>query len=418
MVKTLRKQTTLRLETVLPASKSISNRALVVSALAGSAQLRNISDCDDSRVVVKALAEKVGETDGVRVIDIGAAGTAMRFLTAYLSVTKGEYIITGTERMRNRPITILVDALRQLGADIQYVEKEGFPPLRISGHPLEGGEISLKGNVSSQYISALLMVGPTMTKGLALHLEGEIVSRPYIEMTLAIMTEFGAKVERSNERDIRVNCCRYNPVPYLIENDWSGASYWYEMMCLAEDEMAEVLLPGLFGKSLQGDSRIRDYFEPLGVKTTFMEKDGMPCVRLQKSGSIAERLDLDLVNQPDLAQTLVCTCCFKGVSFRFTGLQSLKIKETDRIFALRTELRKLGYDVSEEKDSVLYWNGERIEPTGEAIDTYEDHRMAMAFAPACFVRDEVKINNPQVVTKSYPTFWDEFPQGNGRTEKS
>ena len=400
-------------EVILPASKSISNRALIIHALASGGRvrkeqlgtvLRNISDCDDTFVMVRALTE-MPDT-----IDIMAAGTAMRFLTAYLSVTPGTHIITGTERMRHRPIGILVDALRQLGAQVEYAGEEGFPPLRITGDRHKGGRLELPGNVSSQYISALLMIGPVMGEGLTLSLTGNVVSRPYIEMTLSIMRDFGAKAEWTSDHELKVMPGGYQTIPYLIENDWSASSYWYQMMALTEDKAPSIVLPALFAKSLQGDSAISRIFRPLGIETTF-EKDaeGMERVRLSRSGTPCSSMDYDFVNQPDLAQTLVVTCAMLGIPFRFTGLQSLKIKETDRICALRTELHKLGYDIQEQDDSILYWNGERCEAQeNPAIDTYEDHRMAMAFASCAMKLGSLRINNPEVVSKSYPAFWEDL----------
>ena len=407
---TLHRPTVLPKKFHLPASKSISNRALVISALAGGCaekDIENISDCDDSQVVVKALRQCAGMTEETHHVDIMAAGTAMRFLTAYFSVAKGTYVITGTERMRHRPIGILVDALRALGADIAYEGEEGFPPLRIRGLRLAGGAVSLSGQVSSQYVSALLMIGPTMKNGLTLTLEGNIVSRPYIDMTTAIMRAFGAEVAWKDERTLYVAPKPYTPVHYRVENDWSAASYWYELIALSG---GEVLLPGLFKESLQGDARVQEFFEHLGVTTEFIP-DG---VRISGGGNDdGGPLVLDLVEQPDLAQTLVCTCTFMNRPFRFTGLQSLKIKETDRIYALRAELAKLGFDIEEENDSVLFWNGRRrMQSTSEpvSIDTYDDHRMAMAFACACLPFGEIIINRPEVVSKSYPNFWKEFSQ--------
>ena len=403
----------MRAEVILPASKSISNRALIIHALASGGRvrkeqlgtvLRNISDCDDTFVMVRALTE-MPDT-----IDIMAAGTAMRFLTAYLSVTPGTHIITGTERMRHRPIGILVDALRQLGAQVEYAGEEGFPPLRITGDRHKGGRLELPGNVSSQYISALLMIGPVMGEGLTLSLTGNVVSRPYIEMTLSIMRDFGAKAEWTSDHEMKVMPGGYQTIPYLIENDWSASSYWYQMMALTEDKAPSIVLPALFAKSLQGDSAISRIFRPLGIETTF-EKDaeGVERVRLSRSGTPCSSMDYDFVNQPDLAQTLVVTCAMLGIPFRFTGLQSLKIKETDRIRALRTELRKLGYDIQEQDDSILYWNGERCEAQeNPSIDTYEDHRMAMAFAPCAMKLGRLRINNPEVVSKSYPAFWEDL----------
>lgn len=390
-------------EVVLPASKSISNRALIISALSGTKDVpENVSECDDTFVMVRALGAPAGQ----ETIDIMAAGTAMRFLTAYLCVQESvERVLTGTERMKHRPIAILVDAMRSLGADIEYVGEEGFPPLRIKGKSLAGGSIELAGNVSSQYISAMLMIGPVLKEGLTLTLTGGIVSRPYIDMTLSIMREFGA-VATFEGNVIRVEPTGYKPIPYYIENDWSASSYWYEMVALTPG--GEVRLPGLFAESLQGDQGVKDIFGMLGVETSF--GDG---VLLRHTGKRVERLDIDMLRVPDLAQTVVVTCCMLDVPFRITGLQSLKIKETDRITALRTELRKLGYVIGEENDSVLLWDGTRCEADEQpAIDTYEDHRMAMSFAPCCQVLGEIRINNPEVVSKSYPTFWKEFTVNN------
>ncbi len=383
---------------VLPASKSISNRALVINALSGNQRLPdNVSDCDDTKVMLRWLGTKP------EVVDIGAAGTAMRFSTALLTVTEGTRCITGTERMKNRPIAVLVDALRQLGADIEYMEKEGFPPLRIVGNPLlAGGELSLPGNVSSQYISALLLIAPVLKKGLRLVLTDTVISRPYIDMTMAIMRDFGAKVHWTAEQAIKVEPGGYQQCPYYVESDWSAASYWYEIMALQQGPTAEVVLPGLFAKSLQGDSRGAQLFEQLGVQTAFEGNE----VRLRKSANRVEHLEYNFVEMPDLAQTFVVTCCMLGIPFHFTGLQSLRIKETDRIHALEVELAKLGFVLKDRNDSELLWAGERKDVAKEvAIDTYEDHRMAMAFAPVSLCGKEIRINNPEVVTKSYPNYW-------------
>ena len=388
----------IRAEIHLPASKSISNRALVLHAFAGGDCMpENLSDCDDTVVTIKALRDKP------EVVDIMAAGTAMRFLTAYYSVTPGTRIITGTERMRHRPIGILVEALRSLGAQIDYVGEDGFPPLRITGKPLEGKEIALPGNVSSQYISALLMMGGALPQGLTLHLTGNIISRPYIELTMQLMRDFGAEVSWVSESCIYVKGGGYQDTPYYIESDWSAASYWYEIAALSKN--AHIELPGLFANSCQGDSQGAQLFERLGVKTEFI-KGG---VRLTKTSECAKRLDANLVEMPDLAQTFVVTCCMKNVPFRFTGLQSLRIKETDRISALITELRKLGYVLKAEGDEALLWEGERcIADDKPVISTYEDHRMAMAFAPASFLYPGLQIAHPEVVSKSYPHFWEDL----------
>ena len=406
---------------VLPASKSISNRALIIHALAGGTDIpQNLSDCDDTEVIVRALQEMDkrdatatnGEAQDALNIDIKAAGTAMRFLTAYLSCRPGKYVLTGTKRMKQRPIKALVDALRYLGAHIEYLEEEGFPPLRISGRPLEGGQLTMAGSVSSQFISALLMIGTVLKRGLELKMTGVIASRPYIDLTLWMMKEFGAVADWTDIDTITVQPQPYCHREYLIENDWTAASYWYEIMALSADPEAEIRLSGLMDGSKQGDSVVRHIFSLLGVKTIFDKRnDGQPTtVTLKHQSARVARLEYDLINSPDLAQTLVVCCAMMNIPFHFKGLASLKIKETDRIKALKTELRKLGYVVQDLNDSELLWNGERCEPTGEVIETYEDHRMALAFAPAAIVYPYLQIDNPCVVTKSYPCFWDDLRQ--------
>lgn len=403
---------TLRTTVSLPASKSISNRALIIYALSGGGipsehcrPPRNLSDCDDTQVMVDALR------DMPDTIDIKGAGTAMRFLTAFLAATdSGTHTLTGTERMQHRPIKILVDALRKMGADIEYIGEQGFPPLRIKGKRLEGGELEIAGNMSSQFVSALLMVGPALEKGLTVRLTGDIISRPYIDLTLCTMREFGAGADWTSVDTITVAPKPYVNKDYLIENDWSAASYWYEMVALSKDQDAEVRLEGLMDGSKQGDSGVRYIFSLLGVRTIFASKaPGKPTtVTIKKSPHRVPRLEYDFINAPDLAQTFVVTCALMGVPFRFTGLQTLKIKETNRIEALKREMRKLGYVVRDDNGSALEWNGERCATqAGAAIDTYEDHRMALAFAPAS-LRQTVVISRPMVVTKSYPHFWDDL----------
>ena len=401
----------------LPASKSISNRALIIYALSGCKVLPdNLSDCDDTEVMIKAL-------DGLpSTIDIGAAGTSMRFMTAFLAATaNGEHVITGTERMKHRPIKILVEALRYLGAKIDYLGNEGFPPLRIVGRHLQGGYLEIEGSVSSQYISALLMIGPVLDKGLTLHLNGEIISRPYIDLTLCTMREFGAEAEWISVDTIEVKPKSYSPTSYFIENDWSAASYWYEMVALSKDRNAEVKLEGLMDGSKQGDSSVRYIFSLLGVKTTFKSKrPGVPTtVTLKKIGHMVPRLEYDFGKSPDLAQTFVVACCTLGVPFHFIGLQTLKIKETDRIAALKKEMAKLGYNLVDINDSELVWDGNTSQSSPltspVVIDTYDDHRMALAFAPLC-QRQEIVIRQPQVVSKSYPRFWDDLRQAGFKVE--
>lgn len=387
---------TIDLRITLPASKSISNRALILNALAYSPyDIQNLSDCDDTRVTVKAL------DSNDRTFDIGAAGTAMRFLTAFLSKTVGEWVITGSERMKQRPIKLLVDALTTLGARIEYVEKEGFPPLRIFGSALTGGEIRLNGGVSSQYISALMMIAPYMQNGLKIILEGNVISVPYINMTLNMMKEYGVAVDFSNNR-IDIKAQTYKPIQYKVESDWSAASYWYEVLAIAGK--GQIFLTGLNQNSYQGDSKVAALFEQLGISSTYQTEG----VLLQATGKSVERFEYDFVNQPDLAQTFAVTCCMKGIPFHFGGLQTLKIKETDRIAALINELGKLGFVLTEPAEGQLAWIGNRCDAAQPvSIATYEDHRMAMAFAPAALITPLV-IEEPQVVSKSYPGFWEDI----------
>lgn len=398
---------TINYDAKLPASKSISNRALVINALAGNkVHPENLSQCDDTDVMVAALENMPYE------INIKAAGTAMRFTTALLSVTEGEHIITGTERMRHRPIKVLVDALRNLGAEIEYVEEEGFPPLKICGKKLAGGRLEIAGDVSSQYISALLMIGPVLTKGLTLHLTGTIISRPYIDLTICTMREFGAQADWTDASTVMVAPQPYTKRPFFIENDWSASSYWYEIAALlGAKEGNEIRMAGLTDGSRQGDSAIKYIYSMLGVKTSFAtrHKQEPTTVTLKAHDCDLKRFDFDFINQPDLAQTVVVTSCMMNIPFHFTGLQTLRIKETDRIAALKTEMAKLGYVLDDSVEGELSWDGTRCTPDeNPAIDTYEDHRMAMAFAPAAIMFPGLRINNPEVVSKSFPRYWEEL----------
>ena len=365
----------------------------------------NLSDCDDTKVIIRALSHRP------EVIDIKAAGTAMRFMTAYLSVTEGEHTITGTERMKHRPIGVLVDALRYLGAEIEYAGEKGFPPLRIRGRQLEGGRLEIPGNVSSQYISALLMIAPVLSKGLEMKLTGGIVSRPYIDLTLHLMHQFGVSAEWTDIDSITVKPQPYRQRPYTIENDWTAASYWYEVLALTDELGSKVVLPGMMDGSRQGDSAVRYIFSLLGIKTAFADReaDRLTDATLTRHSCMLNRMDYDFTNQPDLAQTLIATCPVLGIPFHFTGLGSLRIKETDRIEAMKTEMEKLGYILHADSGTELSWEGDRCEPAAQpAIDTYEDHRMAMSFAPLAIRLGRIGINHPEVVSKSYPHYWNDL----------
>lgn len=383
-------------------------------------RLTNISDCDDTRVMLAAFDNDTTKysfaDDGARIVDIGAAGTSMRFLTAFFASQEGaEVVMSGSERMKQRPIALLVDALRTLGAQIDYVGAEGFPPLRIHGQKLEGGTLTIDGSVSSQYISALLMIAPTMSKGLALTLSGHITSVPYIEMTLGMLRQFGITSTWDHlTQVISIAPQPYKAQQYHVESDWSAASYWYEIASLAARNLSNTItLEGLHARSLQGDAAIANYFEALGIRTTYRDD----AVKLESSDIPTEArtpLEMDLTSQPDLAQTLIVTCCALNVPFRITGLHTLRIKETDRVAALETELKKLGYVVTDQElnGSVeMQWDGTRCEAEADpVIATYKDHRMAMAFAPMSFVLPSrsILIDDPGVVSKSYPNYWEDL----------
>lgn len=384
----------------LPSSKSISNRALTINALSYSPYpLRNLSDSDDTKVLQAALYSNNSK------FDIGHAGTAMRFLTAFLAKIVGSWEVTGSERMQQRPISILVDALHELGAKIEYIKNEGFPPLRITGSHLSGKTIELDGSISSQYISALLLIAPTLENGLTLKLAGEITSRSYIELTLGLMARFGIQYQWEGNT-ITVPEQNYFPLDFTVESDWSGASYWYEILALCDS--GEIFLENLELESLQGDAGIADWFNPFGIVST--QQNGG--VLLSKTENHApEKLTRDFIENPDVAQTMACLCVAKNIPFHFSGLKTLKIKETNRIAALQNELAKFGAEITEPSEGELAWNG-IINPKNctekPFIETYHDHRMALAFAPMALAGKPVFIDDPMVITKSYPDFWNDL----------
>lgn len=397
----------------LNGSKSITNRAAVLAALSGQpCRLTHPAECDDATALERALHD----ADGT-VSDVGAAGTAMRFMTAVFTLRPGgSHVLTGSERMRRRPIQILVDALRAVGARIDYEGVEGYPPLRIHGQRPTGGELTMPAQVSSQYISAMLMIAPLLERGLRLHLDGTVASRPYIDMTLRLMQRFGAQAGwEPDGQTLLVEPQPYTaPEVFDVEPDWSGASYWYEMMALTPDAHARVALPRLTAQSVQGDARVAEWFSPLGVHTAFTP-EGAVLTRCAPTAR-PTRLELNLEQQPDLAQTLAVTAALLNLPFRLEGLHSLRIKETDRLEALACELGKLGYTVTVEGDDALRWDGLQHEPHYEGgIATYDDHRMAMAFAPCAYRYDGLRILHPEVVSKSYPTFWADLEAATSRS---
>lgn len=385
----------------LPASKSICNRVLTIVALSdGVSDVYNVSDCDDTNAIINAITM---HQKGEKYINIGAAGTAMRFMTAMLALrTKATVTIDGSARMRKRPIKELVDVLCQLGAKIEYAgESDSCPPLLIHQAPMRGGTVSINGSISSQYISALMMIAPGLSNGLTINITGRLVSRPYVEMTAAIMRDFGAQVLYTDNQ-ITIKQGDYQSRTYSVENDWSAASYWYEIRSLIPN--VNLRLASLHKNSTQGDSKVAEIFNLFGVETEYTS-DGVLLTYNPKS--VAERIDIDLQNQPDLAQTIVVTACLKGIPFRISGLSTLRIKETDRISALISQLAKLGYTVRETEDATLESDSVRRScDKAPAIETFDDHRMAMAFAPASIVVPGITIEDAEVVSKSYPKYWE------------
>lgn len=411
-------------EIQLTGSKSECNRALIISALSKNlVKVENLSNAADT-VTLNGILNKLGvwsdesgessepQTQDSTLVDVGPAGTAMRFLSAYLSAKNGNFLLTGTERMKQRPIGILAEALKTIGADITYAENEGFPPLTING-PLnqKTSLVKIKGDVSSQYISALLMIAPTLPQGLTLEIEGELTSKPYVDMTLEMLAEVG--IEHSwNGNLISIATQSFQSGTLVVEPDWSAASYWYSIAALAEE--AEISLPALKDKSLQGDSQIQKIMKIFGIATSKTETG----ISLEKSKApLGVGGVLDLKTCPDLAQTIIVIAAALGKNMAFTGLETLKIKETDRIAALQNELAKIGVTLTE--DNLVYTlNTDELHfPDKITIATYEDHRMAMAFAPLALLINEVEIEEMQVVEKSYPYFWEDLKKAGFSVEE-
>ena len=458
----------------LPTSKSLCARALVVNHLCEQpVHLEGLSDCDDTQAILQGL-EALRNSEGAPLrVDIGAAGTAMRFLTALFAATPQlDVVITGSQRMKERPIGALVTALQAAGADISYVEKEGYPPLRIRGKQLEGGTLALPSNISSQYVSALLMIAPTMRRGLQLELVGKVASAPYIRMTMQVMKAFGVESKWENNlisiesgqryaRTLSSHCGGTEKMAqtasYTIECDWTAASYWYEIVALHPDKAARVLLRGLREASEQGDAVCARWFEALGVTTTFTA-EGAILEKSTKSPQVTRKCDnstsednelssqtddnfcesnedlpqttshssqanyfsckdatplwLDFAAAPDLAQTFVVTCALLSRPFHFKGLESLRIKETDRIAALIAELQKLGKHIEAIGEGELRYTAQNDSSPAHPITiaTYDDHRMALAFAPAALQFPRLSIEHPEVVAKSYPDYWEHLSE--------
>jgi 3-phosphoshikimate 1-carboxyvinyltransferase len=396
----------------LTGSKSECNRALIIEALSnGKVQVQNVSDAADAVLLAGILREDAlisgtgdlkSQISNLKSINIGPAGTAMRFLTAYLTLGEEEVILTGSERMKQRPIGILVDALRKLGAVIDYEENEGFPPLKIKGGlQQQTNQITIKGDISSQYITALLLIAARLPMGLELHIEGELTSRPYVEMTLAMLEQSGIK-HTWNDNVIAIAPQEFKTTSIYIEPDWSAASYWYAIAALADE--AELFLPGLIQYSLQGDSVITELMANFGITSQFKDSG----VYLQKEVKPIQRKIFDLKECPDLAQTIIVVCAALGHDATFTGLETLKIKETDRIAALQNELGKMGVKLIEKGQVYKLDCSEKFIPEKMFIKTYEDHRMAMAFAPLALIIPQLEVEEAKVVEKSYPAFWSDL----------
>lgn len=389
----------------LTGSKSESNRALIIQALSqGTVKVENLSAAADTVIMGEALARTALETGEMVTVDIGPAGTAMRFLTSYLNLVKGNFILTGTERMQQRPIGILVDALKTLGADIDYAKKTGFPPLTINGGMQQGKRcVSIQGNVSSQYLSSLLLIAASLEQGLTLEIGGELTSRPYVTMTLDMLQEAGIS-HTWMDNTIEIAAQQFKPTTIYVEPDWSAASYWYAMVALSEK--GSIVLPGLKAHSLQGDIAIVDIMAHFGVASSFQE-DGL---HIAKVNDGTDHVLFDFKACPDLAQTIVALAAALGRNISITGVETLKIKETDRLAALKNEIEKFGATIEAEGETYHIRTDAVYAPDQVTFDTYEDHRMAMAFAPLALVFEQVTINDPIVVEKSYPDFWNHLEQ--------
>ena len=389
-------------------SKSESNRLLILNSIYGNLKIDNLSNSDDTVILDKYITNLESH------IDVHHAATAMRFLTALLAIkTNKKFVITGSKRMKERPIKILVQALNKLGANISYFDKKGFPPLIIKGQEIFGGEISLSSNISSQYISALMLIAPILKNGLLINLEGKITSKPYLEMTLAILKKIGINCYFKNNIISIEHCSKINNSAISIESDWSSVSYFYSIVALSN--AAELNIGTFYKSSIQGDVKLYEIYAKLGVETKFIKSSSRILIKKINDFIKPDHIDLDLTENPDIAQTIAVTCFGLGISCDLFGLHTLKIKETDRLEALKIELSKLGANVKVTNNSF------HLAPTfsinnGISIETYNDHRMAMAFAPLALMTPII-INNPDVVTKSYKDFWKDLKSLNFNLSK-
>lgn len=375
-------------------SKSESNRLLILKHLFENIEIDNISDSDDTVVLEKGLLSNSGK------VNIHHAGTAMRFLTAYFSVQENKsYVISGSDRMHDRPIKILVDALNDLGADVKYIDKTGYPPLKINGKKLNVFNVSLDAKISSQYITALILIAPSLEKGLIINLIGEITSKPYIDMSLALLDRIGVETSFINNRIEIKPVGNLNISKHYVESDWSSLSYFFSVVALSKS--SEINIGTYFKNSIQGDKKLVEIYDKLGVKTIF--KNNKVSLKKTRNFKLPKKLELKLNDTPDLAQTIAVTCFGLGLPCDLYGLHTLKIKETDRLLALKVELEKLGATVIITKDS-LHLKKSIIIKKDIIINTYDDHRMAMAFATLGIVKPII-INNPKVISKSFPSFW-------------
>ena len=380
-------------------SKSESNRLLILKSFYKNLEIENLSDSDDSVVLSKHLKNLSNH------IDIGHAGTAMRFLTAFLSIQNNkEFEITGSERMKQRPIKILVDALNSLGAEIRYKDKVGYPPLIIKGKKISGQKISLNAEISSQYISALILIAPFLERGLSIHLEGTITSRPYLEMTLSILNKIGVSHEFTNNKITIEPLSEIDKTTINVESDWSSVSYFYSIVALSSQ--SELSIGKFYNSSIQGDKELSKIYLKFGVETEFLDAQGRIILKKIKDFVLPQKVSIDLTKHPDIAQTIAVTCFGLGINCDLFGLHTLKIKETDRLLALKIELEKLGAEIEITNNSIHLSSCSKINKN-ISIDTYNDHRMAMAFAPLAILVP-LKINNPDVVSKSYKNFWSDL----------